>query len=170
LGNVKLKQPLSNPERVLKYISSSSGLKAQSFGSGKIKISQSIDNKHFVFQSSTVVEVLDRSDADGKFFLQLNFENGSKVLITDSLVGFKPVETFGLDMGRLPKVVTTPDLQSVLEAIEDAMSSENSEHEVEILKKVFQAILYGAEKVGFELEFEKKWLSRLSVAKLKACA
>ena len=35
-------------------------------------------------------------------------------------MGFKPVEIVGLDMSRIPKVVTTPDLVSVFEAIEDA--------------------------------------------------
>ena len=66
----------------------------------------------------------------------MNFQNSYKVLLTDNLIGFKPQETLGLDMTRIPKVVTTPDLFSVYEAIEESLGSDTQDHEVEILKKV----------------------------------
>ena len=86
-------------------------------------------------------------------------------------MGFKPLETSGLDMGKIPKVVTTPDLISVFEAIEDSMSSDATpDHEVEILKKVFLAILQGGELAGFNLEFERRWMTRLVPSKIRASA
>jgi hypothetical protein len=86
-------------------------------------------------------------------------------------VGFKPTETFGLDMAKIPKVVTTPDLMSVFEAIEESMSSDiQNEHELEILKKVYQSILQGGELAGFDLKFERNWLSRLLASRIKASA
>ena len=38
-------------------------------------------------------------------------------------------------MAKIPKVVTTPDLLSVFEAIEESVSSDTPEHEIESLKK-----------------------------------
>jgi hypothetical protein len=105
-----------------------------------------------------------REDVEGRKFLQVNYHSGLKVLITDTLVGFKPAEIAGLDMGRIPKVVTTPDLLSVFEAIEEGVGVDP---EIETLKKVFFSILLGAESVGFELSNEKKWITRLIASKHK---
>lgn len=155
---------------MLNYVDASKGLSSQVSETGQVKIQQNVDGKILSFYAYEMSEVLMRSDAEGKGFLQLNFKNGNKVLLTENLVGFKPIESLGLDMNRLPKVVTTPDLLSVYEAIEDALGSDGVEHEVEILKKVYQSILIGAEKVGFELAFEKKWLNRLIATKIRASA
>lgn len=157
-------------DSILNFVDASKGLTGRLAETGKVLVSQDVDGKSFSFYGYEVAEVLHRADADGKPFLQLNFKNGNKVLLTDTLVGFKPVETFGLDMNRLPKVVTTPDLLSVYEAIEEALGADEVEHEVEILKKVYQAILLGAERIGFELSFERKWLNRLVATKIRASA
>lgn len=155
---------------ILNYVDGSKGLSAQVSETGRVHVNQDIDNKVFSFYAYELGEILHRADTEGKPFLQLNFKNGNKVLLTETLVGFKPVETFGLDMNRLPKVVTTPDLLSVYEAIEEALGSDSVDHEVEILKKVYQAILLGAEKIGFDLPFERKWLNRLIATKIRASA
>lgn len=133
-------------------------------------ISQNTDGKEIRVSLPEVSEVLHRADGDGKPFLQINFNSGVKVLVTDQLIGFKPSEIFGLDMSRLPKVVTTPDLLSVGEAIEEALASETPEHEVEILRKVYQSILLGAERIGFDLPFERAWATRLLSSRFRASA
>lgn len=155
---------------ILNYVEGSKGLSSRVSETGRVVIEQQVDGQLFSFYSFEVSEVLHRADADGKPFLQVNFKSGNKVLFTETLIGFKPAETFGLDMSRLPKVVTTPDLFSVYEAIEEAMGSEGSDHEVEILKKVYQAILTGGEKVGFDLDFERRWLNRLMGSNFRASA
>jgi hypothetical protein len=138
---------------------------------GRVQLRQDLDGKLFTFSSQDVNEVLHRADSEGKAFLQVNFKNGSKILLTETLIGFKPIETLGLDMSRIPKVVTTPDLVSVYEAIEESMGADNgNDTEVEILKKVYLAIITGGEKVGFDLTTERKWLNRLLASKLKASA
>ena len=43
-------------------------------------------------------------------------------------------------------------------------------HEVEILKKVYLAIIAGGEKVGFDLSPERSWLNRLLASKFRASA
>ncbi|MFN7454707.1 MAG: hypothetical protein ACK5RO_08600 [Pseudobdellovibrionaceae bacterium] len=158
-------------EEVLGYIEKSAGLSCSISETGIVSVNQAIDGRIFRFKSLDLHEVLQREDADGKKFIQVNFESGVKVLFTDTLVGFKPRETVGLDMTKIPRVVTTPDLLSVFEAIEESMGSDSTpEHEVDILKRVFMAILHGGELAGFELVFERKWLHRLVGTKYRASA
>lgn len=167
----KHKSTTSDLDSILNYVDSSRGLKAKVGESGKIQIYQDLDGKIFTFSMQDIGEILHRMDADGKPFIQLNLRGGHKVLFTDTLIGFKPVETVGLDISRIPKVVTTPDLMSVFEAIEESMGAESgADSEVEILKKVYFSILAGGEQVGFDLSFERKWLNRLIASRSKACA
>jgi hypothetical protein len=67
-----------------------------------------------------------------------------------------------LDLSKLPKVVTTPDLLSVVEAIEDSMASPPAPgDELDLLKRVFDSVLRGAEAVGFDITPERLWLQSL---------
>ncbi|QDK36849.1 hypothetical protein [Bdellovibrio sp. NC01] len=171
MSNSKSKSTHAELDHILNFVDSSKGLRAKINESGRVQIRQDLDGKLFTFSSQEVSEVLHRADSEGKPFIQVNFKNGSKVLLTETLVGFKPIETLGLDMGRIPKVVTTPDLVSVFEAIEESMGADNGlDTEVEILKKVYLAIISGGEKVGFDLTTERKWLNRLLASKFKASA
>ncbi len=167
----KSKSTHAELDHILNFVDASKGLRAKISETGKVQIRQDLDGKVFSFNTQDVTEVLHRADSEGKPFIQVNFKSGTKVLLTETLVGFKPLETLGLDMGRIPKVVTTPDLVSVYEAIEESLGADNGlDHEVEILKKVYLAIISGGEKVGFDLSSERKWLNRLLASKLKACA
>lgn len=169
-ANIKLKSSKNELDLILNYIEKSQGLKCKVNEEGSLQVLQSVDSKVFTFSVHNVSEVLQRKDAEGKEFLQVNFNNNTKVLLTENLIGFKPSITLGLDMNKLPKVVTTPDLVSVYEALEEALGSDTIEHETEILKKVFLSIVEGGEKVGFNLETEKKWLHRLLGSRFAATA
>jgi hypothetical protein len=164
------KQKSDMADEVLDFVEGSGGLVTKLSDSSHLCISQKIDQKQISFSKTDLTEVLSRVDSDGRKFLQLNFNSGLKILLTDALVGFKPVEVAGLDMGRIPKVVTTPDLLSVFEALEDSLATETSENEIETLKKVFFAILGGGESVGFDLAHERKWISRLIASRVKYSA
>ena len=158
-----------NLESIIEFVDNAPGLSGN-IKNGELTIFQKTDGKTFSFSPAQLTEVLFRQDAEAHAFLQLNFRSGSKVLITDSLVGFKPHQTLGLDMSKLPKVVTTPDLKSVYEAIDEVLGSENIDHELEILKKVYLSILIGGEKVGFNLQTERRWLNRLLGSRVRASA
>lgn len=123
-------------------------------------ILQKQDRKLITIQKESVQEVILRDDTDDKPFIQVNFTNGTKVLLTEELIGFKPYPIPGLDLDKLPKVVTTSDLVSVFEAAEEALSAGRLE-EVEVLRNVFHAILMGGECIGFDLTSEKGWFIRL---------
>lgn len=171
MSNSKSKSTHVELDHILNFVDSSKGLRAKMNETGRVQLRQDLDGKLFTFSSQDVNEVLHRADSEGKAFLQVNFKNGSKILLTETLIGFKPIETLGLDMSRIPKVVTTPDLVSVYDALEESMGADNgNDTEVEILKKVYLAIISGGEKVGFDLTAERKWLNRLLASKLKASA
>lgn len=158
-------------DEIKDFVQHSSGLGLQATDIGMILVQQNLDGKSFQFHCHEIEDVLKRTDSDGRPFIQVNFVSGYKVLFTDTLVGFKPRETLGLDMSRVPKVVTTPDLLRVGEAIEDSLASDHpEEHEFELLKKVYQAILFGGERVGFDLSQEKRHFARLLGAKSRLTA
>lgn len=143
------------------------------FDKDVLELTQSEDSKKILIHFNTVEKVLVRQDVDGSPFLQMNFNSGYKILITKSLVGFKPNELVGFDLSRIPRVVTTIDLLSVAKAIEDLFESEESSEskaEIEVLKKVYQSILFGAESVGFKMQAEKKWLTAIMLNHSAAAA
>ena len=150
------------------YVETATGLKFRQVDDSTVEIHQVADQKKIKFELTGVSEVLSRSDSDGNAFVQVNFKTGKKILLTSTLVGFKPAPILGLDINKLPKVVTTPDLISVFEAIEEAMAARATSDELETLKKVFNAILAGGELIGFDLAQERQWLWCLMHSKASA--
>lgn len=158
-GKVKIEYAL----QIRDFISKSTGLRSRLAEADRLHISQNADGKAIAFSVSDLEDVISRIDSDGHVFLQVNFLSGKKILLTQNLIGFKPAPARGLDLGKLPKVVTTPDLLSVVEAIEDSISAVPSQpEEIEILKKVFDSVLRGAEAVGFDTTPERLWLQQLA--------
>lgn len=153
---------------ILNYIEKSDGLQVTFNPPGTVGIFQSADRKTVIIALSEIQEVLTREDLDQKTFLQVNFTSGKKILLTESYIGFKPAQIVGLETDKLPKVVTTPDLVSVFEALEEAMSVDAGAPEIETLKKVFQAIIQGGESIGFDLATEKEWIKYLVSQKATA--
>ncbi|MCB0361478.1 MAG: hypothetical protein KDD35_02070 [Bdellovibrionales bacterium] len=149
--------------QILKYIEESAGLLNRASSPTELRIIQKADGKSLRFLAEDIEEVIPRLDTEGNPFLQVNFHSGMKILLTESLVGFKPAISPTLDMGKLPSVVTTPDLLSVVEAIEETLSSGGAQaEELEILRRVFGSVLEGGEAVGFDLTAERVWLTRIS--------
>ena len=165
--NEKLEQLI----QIKEFVSKSSGLRSRSQdGENTMHIAQSADGKGIIFSTADLEEVIQRIDSDGQMFLQVNFASGKKILLTQNLIGFKPAPSRGLDLSKLPKVVTTPDLLSVVEAIEDSITAQPTQtDELDVLKKVFDSVLRGAEAVGFDTTPERIWLQSLT-RKTKASA
>lgn len=150
-------------QQINEFVAKSSGLKSKLADNEKLHIKQTADGKNIQFPIAELEEVISRIDSDGHTFLQVNFLSGKKILLTQNLIGFKPAPSRGLDLGKLPKVVTTPDLLSVVEAIEDTMSTTPAQpEELDVLKKVFDSVLRGAEAVGFDTTPERMWMQGLN--------
>lgn len=125
-------------------------------------IKQDVDGRLITINKFDVEEVLARRDDEGQNFLQVNFASGKKILITQKLVGFRPLTMFGLDMDKLPKVVTTPDIMNIFDAIQESLCHEDSSwEELEILRKVYDSVVCGGESVGFDLAHERKLFTRI---------
>lgn len=158
-GQAKNLQQLAE---IAKYAEKSSGLKVSASTETSVRVHQSVDGKSIEIRADAIEDLLFRSDYDGAAFIQVNLCGGKKVLLTDALIGFKPLAPSGLDASRLPRVVTTPDVINVFEAIQDVLHAPGHEaHEVAILKKVFDAVLLGGEAVGFDLGVERSWMARI---------
>ncbi len=143
------------------FVEGTVGLKF-SIEEDKITILQSIDGKYLSFKNTDISEILSRKDSKNQPFIQINFFGDKKIILTDRFIGFKPFKIPGLDMHKLPKVVTTPDLLNFIEIIEDSMYElDVTAIEVQDIRKYFEAVLLGAEKVGFELLNERIWIERL---------
>jgi len=156
---------------ITKYVEGSAGLQISPANVGEISIKQKIDGRAIRFSRDIIEEVLSRQDAEGRVFLQVNFIDGRKILITEKLVGFKPAETSGLDLRKLPKVVTTPDLISVVEAIEESVNNHgHRSEEIDVLRRVFDSVLNGAQAVGFDVASERSWLNFIANVKHKPSA
>lgn len=143
------------------------------FDQTRLRVTQNEDSKSMSFNFVDVEKVLSRTDYDGSQFIQINFVNKTKILITKNLIGFKPLDIIGFDSAKIPKVVTTVDLNSVHKAIEELTDAEETYQtatELEVLKKVYQSIMLGAEQVGFEMRAEKQWFSAFLLNPLAATA
>ncbi|MBL7688687.1 MAG: hypothetical protein JNJ49_11670 [Bdellovibrionaceae bacterium] len=145
-------------DRIVEFASGSSGLETE-HREAVLVIRQRMDGHRIEVPAARLQDILMRTDTDGRDFVQVNFEDGTKILITDRLIGFKPVlrtvpaGTAAPSLSKLPKVVTTPDIMSVIEAIEDAVDSD--EKDLPLLKDLFEAIIRGAETVGFDVARER---------------
>ena len=151
-----------NIQSVVDFISQCRGLRLLESGPDELIICQRVDEKSLTFKPSQIEEVLFRTDVKNEDFLQINFFDGKKVILTDNLIGFKPAVQDSLDMKRLPKVVTTPDLISFIEVLEDSLHNNNvTIDEIEDVKQYFNSVLMGAEAIGFNLTCERIWMARI---------
>lgn len=164
-GENKLKE-------ILEFVSGSEGLTfVESELTDYFTIEQSIDSKQITINKFDIEEVLARVDEEGQDFLQVNFVSGKKILITKKLIGFRPLTMFGLDMDKLPKVVTTPDIMNIFDAIQESLCHEDSTcEELEILRKVYDSVVCGGESVGFNLTDERKLFARIPTQIFDSCA
>lgn len=157
-------------EELKNFIATCKGLKAGYTGNGLV-ITQTIDSKSISIDLNQMEQILPRVDQEGKSFLQINLTQSKKIILTEQLVGFKPLPITGLDLKQLPRVVTTPDLISVLEAYEDVVAeSLPTSSEPQKLKLAFNSIIKGGEDVGFDLSNEKLWLLRLMASTVTVSA
>ena len=148
-------------DQILHFLESQSSFKF-SMNDLDLEITQKEDLKFIRFKLEMIERVIERVDYDGSQFIQINFTSGLKLLVTRNLIGFKPYEVVGFDTSKIPKVVTTVDLSSITKAIEDMSDdtdSVDSLTEMEVLRKVYQSILFGALAVGFEMRSEKDWFT-----------
>lgn len=158
-------------KQIIDFVNASKGLRMINTGlTDYVGIEQKTDKRALRFNVFDLDEVILRTDDEDKTFLQVNFVSGKKVLLTDQLIGFRPMALFGLDMEKLPKVVTTPDILSIFEAIQEALQSGDDNDDLEVLRKVYDAVLCGGESIGLDLSAERKTFSRLPTGHVKASA
>ena len=164
-------QTVEGIHEIVNFVAGSSGLEILNQTDDRVEIFQKTDGKVLTMVTSQVEEVIKRTDSSHQAFLQVNFFNGKKLLLTEKLIGFKPASTFNLDMNKLPRVVTTPDLISVVEAMEDSVGDgEAHPEELKVLQRVYDSVLRGAEEIGFSLPNERTWIKMFNANRIKPSA
>ena len=130
---------MKNTKVIDDFLKKSQGLFLEENSETKFcEIYQNKDKKHISFKRDQIKNVLERKDLNKEVFLQVDFYNGTKILLTKDLIGFSPAHCEGLDMNKLPKVVTTLDLLNVIEAIESSVyGQEHYEEKLEDVKLFF---------------------------------
>ena len=152
----------SQVQIIVDFVSQCKGLGFLESGGEELVICQSADFKYLTLKTRMIDEVIRRMDNKKEVFLQINFLNGKKVILTDSLVGFEPFSCSDLDMNKLPKVVTTPDLLNFIEVLEESIfDTKVSPEDIKDVKQYFDSLLLGAENIGFNLICEKIWMLKL---------
>ena len=151
-------------QKLIEFVKASAGLEILNDQADEIVLRQKVDLKSINLKTKEIQNLIQRADTEGLPFLQVNLKDSKKILITENLIGFKPALLGGLDTSRIPKVVTTQDLRSVFDAIEEALYlNENPNEEIQLLKKIFDSVIAGGEHIGFDLNKERSWLSRLPI-------
>ena len=118
--------------------------------------------KTLSFPESDIEKVLQRKNSCGEDFLQIDFKNGKKILLTHEFIGFSPAECSDRKIEELPKVVTTADLLNVIEAMEGSLyGTDQYQESLNDIKLFFEMIASGAESIGFDLTGERLWVDRL---------
>lgn len=149
---------------VIEFLESSSGLHYKKLDTGAVRISQKVDGKHINLEGEEITSVIPREDYKKDAFIQINFSGGKKILLTDHLIGFKPAEIDGINIESLPKVVATPDLVGLFEALEDCLTAKNTNITMLLeLRQASMSIIEGAESIGIDLSQEKIWLKRIGL-------
>ena len=133
-----------------------------------VHIRQKEDGKKVTFPKTEITEVLMRTDPQNSPFIQMNFTDGKKLLVTTNLIGFKPVKNKFILNENIPNVVTTPDLINVFEALEETIRKGSNSRETLVLKHIYIAILEGGEAVGFDMSEERNWLNHIGLSTDKA--
>jgi hypothetical protein len=163
------------------FVGRSPGLRSSQSDCDQLRVIQVVDGKALHIFCADLTGVLSRWDDDGNEFIQVNFSFGKKILLTSTLIGFKPLPLSGLDASHLPRVVTTPDIISVFEAIQDSIdgnmsgtksgsTSKADAQELALLKKLYEAVVLGGEAIGLDLHSEREWLNRVPNYASKASA
>ena len=148
---------------IVDYIKSTKGLSLQKVDDVCLEIVQKQDLKVLTLKTETIKEVIFRYNKDYNNFLQVNFKNEGKILITDKLIGFPPKKIIDLEGIKLPKVISTLDMLSFFEMTEEYIQSDNcSVIQVVALKKVCDLILESALDVGFNVVADKTWFHQIS--------
>ena len=132
----------------------------------RITLFQEHDKKTLSFYEEDLEKILNRKDTKGEDFLQLNFKDEKKIILTKEFIGFSPALCVGMSSNQLPKVVTTADLLNVIDAIESSVyGTEQYQESLRDVRLFFESIASGAEAVGFDLSSERLWVERLAPQK-----
>ncbi|MBE8162641.1 MAG: hypothetical protein HAW63_01470 [Bdellovibrionaceae bacterium] len=155
---------LENKSTLLSFINKASGLQIKKSTNDYIIIEQ-LEDKSFLKIFFHHIDYISFSkDARKESYIQLNFINNTKCILTSDLIGFSPVKSLLLNKNSLPEVVSSIDLLNILEAFEASLRNSGNSEDFLFLNQVYNAVLNGGKKVGMEWNFHTPHLHSLGLS------
>lgn len=149
---------------LLNFIKKASGLKIKQQDKYFIIIEQLEDKSCLKVFFHNISYISFAKDDTGGQYIQIDFLNKTKCILTDSLIGFSPVKSLLLNKNALPEVVSSIDLLNIIEAFEANLRNSGEAEEFLFLNQVYHAVLNGGKQIGIEWDFSIPALHNLGLS------
>lgn len=138
---------------LLQFIKNAKGLRVKQQGQNFITIEQLEDKSFLKVFFYQIRHVSQSPESNKDSYIQINFTNNTKCILTDNLIGFAPIKSFLLDKNALPEVVSSMDLLNIIEAFESNLRNSGEPEDFLFLNQVYHSVLNGGKHIGIEWNF-----------------
>lgn len=149
---------------LLSFIKKTRGLRVKNQNLTSITIEQKEDKSFLKIFFHQISHISLASETKKEDYIQINFINKTKCILTESLIGFAPIKSLLLDKNSLPEVVSSIDLLNILEAFEANLRNSGEIEDFLFLNQVYHAVLNGGKHIGLEWDFNIPGLHSLGLS------
>lgn len=142
-----------NKSTLLSFINKAAGLRLKQQSHNYITIEQLEDKSFLKIFFHHISYISFSKETSNKNYIQLNFTNNTKCILTNNLIGFAPIKSLLLEKSSLPEVVSSMDLLNIIEAFEANLRNSGEPEDFLFLSQVYHAVLNGGKKIGIEWNF-----------------
>ncbi|MBE8221821.1 MAG: hypothetical protein HAW60_03740 [Bdellovibrionales bacterium] len=147
------KNPAENKNILLNFVSKADGLNIKQQTSDYVIIEQNEDRSFLKVFFNNISCITFSKKEQGECYIQLNFINNTKCILTNGLIGFAPIKSILLDKNSLPEIVSSIDLLNIIEAFEDSLRNSGESEDFLFLSQVYHSVLNGGKNIGIEWNF-----------------
>lgn len=155
---------MEHKNTLLQFIKKTEGLRIKQQAQYYIVIEQIEDKSFLKIFFHHISHISFSSEKQNGHYIQVNFTNHTKCILTNHLIGFAPVKSLLLDKNALPEVVSSMDLLNIIEAFESNLRNSGEAENFLFLNQVYHAVLNGGKQVGIEWNFSTPGLHSLGLS------
>lgn len=149
---------------LLNFINKAKGLRIKKQDKNIIVIEQLEDKSCLKIFFHNIHYISFAKDSVNGQYMQIDFTNKTKCILTDNLIGFAPVKSLLLNKNALPEVVSSIDLLNIIEAFEAHLRNSGVAEEFLFLNQVYHAVVNGGKQIGIEWNFNTPTLYSLGLS------
>lgn len=142
-----------NKNILLNFIKKATGLRLKQQSNNYIIIEQLEDKSFLKIFFHHISYISCSKEKQGDHYIQLDFTNNTKCILTNNLIGFAPIKSLLLKKNCLPEVVSSMDLLNIIEAFESNLRNSGEPEDFLFLSQVYYAVLNGGKNIGIEWDF-----------------